>query len=68
LEDPLFTDSKWRNLSQIADCVAYCIRRHYRINKNHFDNAYWEPYFKKIEPVFDAPFGSYVGFGIKIFP
>ena len=22
IEDPLFTDSKWRNLSQLVDCVA----------------------------------------------
>ncbi|MGI0013244.1 MAG: DUF3800 domain-containing protein [Nitrososphaera sp.] len=32
IEDPLFTDSKWRNMSQLADCVAYAIRKRYRTN------------------------------------
>lgn len=69
MEDPLFTDSKWRNLSQLVDCIAYCIRRHYRKNNTgSFYNTYWESYYKKMESKFDAPRGSYVGYGLKIFP
>jgi len=34
IEDPLFTDSKWRNLSQLVDCVAYCIRRKFKCNQS----------------------------------
>lgn len=30
IEDPIFVDSSYRHLSQLVDCVAYCIRRHYR--------------------------------------
>jgi hypothetical protein len=68
IEDPLFTDSKWRNLSQLVDCIAYCIRRRYRRNSSSFRNMHWESYFKKIEPKLDCPFGSYHGYGLKIFP
>jgi|GEM_PF-2390440 len=34
IEDPLFTVSKWRNLSQLVDCVAYCIRRKFKCNQS----------------------------------
>jgi hypothetical protein len=69
IEDPLFTDSKWRNLSQLVDNVAYCIRRNHRINSPSAPNTQsWESYYKKIVPRFDAPYGSYFGYGLKIFP
>lgn len=69
IEDPLFTDSKWRNLSQIADCVAYCIRRQFRSSKNPLRDAYWGSYYKKVTKKFDANAnGNYVGYGLKIFP
>lgn len=68
IEDPLFTDSKWRNLSQLADCVAYCIKKHYRTgNRPSLHTAHWNDY-TKIETKLDTPDGSYMGFGIKIFP
>jgi hypothetical protein len=69
IEDPLFTDSKWRNLSQLVDCIAYCIRKKYRTNNTpsiHTTN--WLGYFPKVEPKLDSRNGSYVGYGIKIFP
>lgn len=30
IEDPMFVDSSYRHLSQMVDCIAYCIRRNYR--------------------------------------
>jgi hypothetical protein len=68
IEDPLFTDSKWRNLSQIADCVAYCVRRHLRKSAKTFKDWYWDTYFSQIERKFDTSDGSYIGYGLKIFP
>lgn len=68
IEDPLFTDSKWRNLSQIADCVAYCVRRHLRKDIKTFKDPSWDSYFTQIEKKFDTPNGSYIGSGLKIFP
>ena len=70
IEDPLFTDSKWRNLSQLSDNIAYCVRKRFRINKPSFHTTNWERYFKKIEIKFDAnpQTGDYIGYGLKIFP
>jgi len=34
IEDVLFTDSHWRNMNQLADCVAYVINHANKINKN----------------------------------
>ena len=69
IEDPLFTNSKWRNLSQLVDCIAYCIHKHYRTrNTPSFHTTRWDGLFKKIEPKLDSPDGSYMGYGIKIFP
>ena len=68
IEDPLFTDSKWRNLSQLVDCIAYCVRKRYRSNTPSLHTEHWETYFNKIEKKLDSPFGSYFGYGLKIFP
>ena len=69
IEDPLFTNSKWRNLSQLVDCIAYCIRKKYRTNNTpSFHTTNWLRYFTKIEPKLDSRNGSYIGYGIKIFP
>jgi hypothetical protein len=68
IEDPLFTDSKWRNMSQLVDCVAYGIRKHHRINTPSLHTTHWEDYYKKIETKFDSVNGSYFGIGFKKFP
>ena len=68
IEDPLFTDSKWRSLSQLADCIAYCVRKKYRQNKPSFHTYHWLGYFPKIESKFDNKNGRYLGLGLKIFP
>jgi hypothetical protein len=75
IEDPLFTDSKWRNLSQLVDCVAYCIRKQFRKTNVEYNpdmqwdhNKHWQTYYKRMEIKFDNPHGSYYGYGLKIFP
>ena len=69
IEDPLFTDSKWRNLSQVADCIAYCIcRKHRKNNTNNIHHPHWEKYYSMIEKKFDSENGHYLGYGLKIFP
>jgi len=70
IEDPLFTDSKWRNLSQLVDCVAYAIRKHFRNPpKPSFHDKNWESYFKLIYDKLDADeSGKIDGCGLKVFP
>lgn len=69
VEDPLFTDSKWRNLSQLVDCIAYAIRSAYGHPNTQWKRQKWSQYFKKIEPLFGkCTDGSYENCGFKIFP
>ena len=73
IEDPLFTDSKWRNLSQLSDCVAYCVRKHHRTNPTSSLSAtvhmpHWNPYYKQVETKFVSKNNSYVGVGLKVWP
>lgn len=69
IEDPFFTDSKWRNLSQLVDCVAYCVRRKYKLNQNQQKEKIWSNYFNIISNRFDkSDKGSYDGYGLKVFP
>lgn len=70
IEDPLFTDSKWRNLSQLVDCIAYGIRKHYRTTNNTqtIHTQRWKTFYNKIETKFDNPKGDYLNYGLKIFP
>ena len=68
IEDPLFTDSKWRNLSQIVDCITYCIRKKYRQNTKSIHTTNWNKYYDMIEKKFHQINGNYLGYGLKIFP
>ncbi len=69
IEDPFFTDSKWRNLSQLVDCIAYCVRRKYKTNQSPAKKQVWDRYFEMISNRFDkSDTGSYNGYGVKIFP
>ncbi len=68
IEDPLFTDSKWRNLSQLVDCVAYCVRREFMSNQTAAKKQIWDNYFKTISTNFDSNGKQYIGYGLKIFP
>lgn len=70
IEDPLFTDSKWRHLSQLVDCIAYAVRKHFRNPpKPSFHDKNWEKYFQMIYNKFDTDEkGKTEGCGIKVFP
>ncbi len=68
IEDPLFTDSKWRNLSQLVDCVAYCVRREFMSSQTAAKKQIWDNYFKTISTNFDSNGKQYIGYGLKIFP
>lgn len=70
IEDPLFTDSKWRNLSQLVDCVAYAVRKHFRNPaRPSFHDKNWEKYFQTIYDKFDTnENGQVEGCGLKVFP
>jgi|GEM_PF-1202173 len=65
-EEPMFVNSKLRNLSQLVDCVAYCIRKHFRTCTPSEHNTHWERYFKLIEPKIYAPYDTNIGYGLKI--
>jgi len=50
IEDPIFVDSKYRHMSQLVDCVAYCIRRKYRSKPgNPKDKETFEKLYPMIE-------------------
>lgn len=70
IEDPIFTDSKWRGLSQLVDCTAFCVGR--VINKrgsNEQLTSIFETYYKLIEKKFDTDHtGRIEGCGLVIFP
>lgn len=70
IEDPLFTDSKWRHLSQLVDCIAYAVRKHFRNPpKPSFHDENWEKYFQIISNKFDTDEkGAIEGCGVKVFP
>ncbi len=63
VEDALFTYSHWRNLTQIADMVAYCIV------KNKESNILFSQCFRNLEEKFrKGSTGTYSGYGLKIIP
>jgi len=70
IEDPLFTDSKWRNLSQLVDCISYCVRRFHRQgNRPSYKTSKWNGYYEKIISKFDTcADGKIEGCGLKIWP
>lgn len=69
IEDPLFTDSKWRNLSQLTDCVAYATRKHFRNPPSpSFHDLNWEKYYRLIDKFDKDENGNINGCGIKVFP
>ncbi|WGM89561.1 MAG: DUF3800 domain-containing protein [Candidatus Bathyarchaeum tardum] len=70
IENPLFTNSKWRNLSQLVDCVAYAVRKKFRNSSSpSFHDENWFKYYDKIFCKFDKnEDGKVEGCGIKVFP
>ena len=63
IEDPLFTISKWRNIVQIADAVAYCTIQFL------LDDNFFKTQFDKIEHRFRrSKDGIVKNYGLKIYP
>lgn len=59
IEDPLFTNSKWRNLTQLADAVVTCVR--------YVDDPFFKIQFEKIKNKFDKDEnGNIYNYGLKI--
>jgi len=68
IEDIIFEKSHFRNFTQLADSVAYCIRRKYRDSNSYID-VKMNDFYTEIEPKFDTDAsGNYLGSGLKIFP
>lgn len=71
IEDPLFISSSYRNMVQLVDCIAFCIRRKYRetSTKKSYLDIYFDRYFEIIKDKIDKDkHGKIDGYGIKIFP
>lgn len=73
IEDVIFVDSRYRAMSQIVDCIAYTIRRYYRLqysdNPNQRELALYGEYFDIICPhIRNGKNGDIIGAGLKIYP
>src|SRR3989338_10203736 len=70
IEDPIFTDSKWRALSQLSDCVSFCIARNKTsCGTNQKINQVFEVFYKIIDTKFDTNSSGIIdGCGLVIFP
>lgn len=67
--DPIFVDSNYRHLSQLVDCVAYCIRRRFReAEVDEYDRQVFSEFFGTIEPKLLTNGSTTKGYGLKIFP
>ncbi|NLL95104.1 MAG: DUF3800 domain-containing protein [Thermoplasmatales archaeon] len=69
IEDPFFVDSRHRNMIQLVDCVAYCIRRKFRkAVASPASQETFEEFFSIIEPKFLEVEGDAIGYGLKKIP
>jgi hypothetical protein len=69
IEDPLFVESKYRHLSQLVDCAAYCIRRKYRTPPRPDEQEIYDRFNRLIEDKFlKDKHGQFLGHGLKFFP
>lgn len=69
IEDPIFVDSSYRHLSQLVDCVAYCIRRNFRKAMiDEKERETFESFFRIIEPKLLRNGSKQEGYGLKTFP
>lgn len=68
ISDPVFVSSEYRNMSQLADLIAWTIRRYLRGTAGWKD-ALAQELFPFIEPRLDRDDeGNWQGAGLKIFP
>jgi len=69
IEDPIFVDSKYRHLSQLVDCVAYCVRKRYRTKSTDpEEEETYKGFYDIIEGRFLRKNSEVSGYGIKVFP
>ena len=62
IEDPIFVESRMRNLIQLADMVAYVVHKHYT------NNPMFDKWFQSLVPKMYHHNGKLHGFGIVEFP
>jgi hypothetical protein len=63
IEEPLFTPSEWRNLTQLADAIVYCAKN------SHMGEPFFMSQFHTIAGKFDCdPAGKIDGYGFKVYP
>lgn len=69
IEDPIFVDSSYRHMSQIVDCIAYCIRRNFRAKEaDEKERETFDSFFRIIEPkILKNGIGTN-RYGLKFFP
>ena len=68
IEDPIFVNSSYRNLSQLVDCAAYVVHRKFRYTENPKDRELFDRFYAIIEPVLLRRNGTVDGYGIKVYP
>ncbi len=70
IEDPIFTDSKWRTLSQLCDCASFCIARNKTSRgTNEHINGIFKTFYDSIKVKFDTDrHGNIDGCGLVVFP
>ena len=68
IEDPIFVNSSYRNLSQLVDCAAYVVHRKFRYTENPRDRELFDRFYSVIEPVLLRRNGAVDGYGIKVYP
>ena len=63
----LFTDSRWDNMIQTVDCIAYCIRKCHRTNNtDDIHLRHWQKYYSMLEHKFYSKDGQYDVHGLKM--
>jgi len=72
IEDPLFTYSNWRSISQISDCVAYVVNKHFQERKHKKEEikTTLEYAFDRIKDKYlrHPRFNTSSGYSLKIWP
>ena len=68
IEDPLFVNSEYRHLSQLADCVTYFVKKGFRENEPEESHELFKSYYDRLESKFLKRYSKSKGYGIKIYP
>lgn len=71
IEDPIFSESHWKNHCQLVDCIALCVRRNFMFDpkKPSITNSKFKEFYSLIEKRFNKDkHGNIPGAGLVIFP